>query len=107
MRDSLGMLTVIFLLYSKEPWARQQPRSRRSGLERSEAWRFSENVSGVQTEVVARRPARMGVGLVGGRSLLPDMTRTEVRRRERTDAAFSPASRIHCFENVGFTSKTA
>jgi len=97
IRVSSGMLTVILSVCSKAPCSSEQPRSKRlvSGIEVRADFRFFEKVLGVQTEVVARRPARIGITL------------TEVRRRARTEAAFSPASRIHCLENVGLTSNAA
>lgn len=109
IRVSSGMLTVTLFVCSKEPCSREQPRSRRLvlGTEVRADFRFFEKVCGVQTEVVARRPARIGMGWIGSRSLLPDITLTDVRRRALTEAAFSPASRIHWRENVGLTSNTA
>jgi len=50
----------------------------------------------------------MGWGRMGARRRAPLAIRgAEVRRRVRTEAAFSPASRSHCLEMVGFISKTA
>jgi len=64
---------------------------------------LAAKVSGVQTEVVASSPARIGGGLLAERPI----TDTDVRRSDRTDAAFSAASRSHWREKVGFTSNTA
>ena len=68
---------------------------------------LAEKAAAVQTEPVARSPARMRRGRMDERRLPAAITGTEVRCRARTEAAFSPASRSHWREMVGLTSKTA
>jgi len=88
----------LMVLPSKDPCSRQHPISSWVHLRRLVA-----KVGAVQTEVVARSPASIAGGLVASRP----MTDTDVRRSDRTEAAFSAASRSHWREKVGFTSNTA
>lgn len=105
IRDSSGRLILRVRRRSKLPCSSEQPMSR--GLEGRARVKLAAKVRGVQTELVARRPARIGLGLTAARRAPWAMRGTEVRQRARTEAAFSAASLSHWREKVGLTSKTA
>src|ERR1035438_9415765 len=90
IRDSSGWLVRRVSVQSKLPCSSAQPMSR--GFEERARVKLATKVRGVQTELVARRPARIGLGLMAARLAPAAMRGTEVRQRDRTEAAFSAAS---------------
>src|SRR5258708_38538516 len=93
---------------SKAPCSREQPRSRLSlgGVSKRMGPRFWAMVSLLQTELVARSPARILGGETGELLRPAALTGTEVRWRSRTVAAMAVASRMEARENSVLTSKT-